>query len=378
MEAHGRKIGARELWAYLWPLQGQHRAKLRTVGAALLLLLLAKMWVVRIPFVFKAAVDSLSPSATTGVSAAACMLFYGLSRALYTLLQEGRYLLFTPVGQNALRRFGRDAFEHVQMLDAGWLQSQSTGELSRVFARGMRGMNSLLRLLVFNVVPTAIEALLVISLLGQRYGATYLAITCVAITSFVLWSLLIIELRVQLLMKLNFFDNRIVTRYFNALINNEAVRSFTNERYEVAQYDALLATVEDLSVRDVNTVSLLNVGQALIYCTGVGLMMALSARRVAAGRMSVGDLVAINGVLLQLHMPLTSLGFTYQEIRQSLTDLRQLLQLLRRAPQVVSVEGAPALHVIDGSVTFRNVSFCYSANVSTGTLRQVSFDIPPR
>ena len=93
---------------------------------------------------------------------------------------------------------------------------------------------------------------------------------------------------------------------------------------------------------------------------------------------SVGDLVAINGVLLQLHMPLTSLGFTYQEIRQSLTDLRQLLQLLRRAPQVVSVEGAPALHVIDGSVTFRNVSFCYSANVSTGTLRQVSFDIPPR
>ncbi|KAL1499436.1 hypothetical protein AB1Y20_011641 [Prymnesium parvum] len=361
-----------ELLQYLWPRQGALGAKLRIV-IALLLLLVAKMYVVRVPFIFKAALDSLASPTASRLDAAGFMVLYGLSRAIYTLLQEGRYLVFSPVGQNALRRFVRDAFDHVQTLDSGWLSTQSTGQLSRVFARGVRGMNALLRLLVFNVVPTGIEAILVVSLLGRRYGLAYLAASMVAIGSFVAWSLAVVELRVKLLIQLNTYDNMIFTRFFNALTNNEAVRSFTNEKHEVRQYDGLLGTIEDLSVRDVKTISLLNAGQALIFSSGLAIMMAISARRVLAGQLTIGDVVAINGILLQLQQPLTSLAYTYQEIRQSLTDLKQMLQLLRHQPSVVSNESAPDIVIADGRVVFSDVSFSYGS-----ILRNVSFEIPAR
>jgi len=269
----------------------------------------------------------------------------------------------------------RDAFEHVQNLDAGWLGSQSTGELSRVFARGVRGMNSLLRLLVFNVLPTALEAALVINLLGRRYGSSFLLASGVCVGAFVTWSLWVVEQRVVLLQQLNDKDNRIFTRFFNSLLNNEAVRLFTNERHEVRQYDGLLSEVEELSVRDVQTVSLLNAGQALIFSTGLASVMALCARRVLAGSLTVGDVVAIHGMLLQLQAPLTSLGFTYQEIRQSLTDMRQLLQLLRRTPKVQSRPSAPELAVSEGVLRFEDVSFSYNNSPS---LRNVSFSLPAR
>jgi len=366
-------FGTRRLFSYLWPDTGSIAAKLRVLGA-LALLLVAKLFVVRVPFLFKRCIESLS-AGTSVLAPAGWMLAYGFARAVYTLLQEGRYLLFTPVGQNALRRFMRDAFEHVQNLDAGWLGSQSTGELSRVFARGVRGMNSLLRLLVFNVLPTALEAALVINLLGRRYGSSFLLASGVCVGAFVTWSLWVVEQRVVLLQQLNDKDNRIFTRFFNSLLNNEAVRLFTNERHEVRQYDGLLSEVEELSVRDVQTVSLLNAGQALIFSTGLASVMALCARRVLAGSLTVGDVVAIHGMLLQLQAPLTSLGFTYQEIRQSLTDMRQLLQLLRRTPKVQSRPSAPELAVSEGVLRFEDVSFSYNNSPS---LRNVSFSLPAR
>ncbi len=215
-----RSFGPRRLFGYLWPESGAVTAKLRVLGA-LALLLAAKIFVVRVPFLFKRCIDSLSKGST--LAPVGWMIAYGFARAVYTLLQEGRYLLFTPVGQNALRRFMRDAFEHVQRLDAGWLGSQSTGELSRVFARGMRGLNSLLRLIVFNVVPTALEAALVLHLLGRRYGAAFIAAGGVCVVSFVSWSLWTVERRVLLLQQLNDNDNAIFTRFFNSLLNNEAV-----------------------------------------------------------------------------------------------------------------------------------------------------------
>ena len=228
-------FGARRLISYLWPSgRSAWRAKLRIVGA-LLLLLSAKVFVVRVPFIFKRCVDSLGAVGTAPLAPVGWMLAYGLSRAVYTWLQEARYVLFTPVGQSALRRFVRDAFEHVQLLDAGWLSSQSTGELSRVFARGVRGMNALLRLVVFNIVPTAIEAALVIQLLGRRYGPSFLLASLLCVSSFVAWSLLVVERRVALLVALNDNDNRIFSRFFNSLLNNEAVRSFTNEAHEVRE-----------------------------------------------------------------------------------------------------------------------------------------------
>lgn len=385
LEQPATPFGVRKLLGYLWPARDGHVAKLRVVGA-LALLLVAKLFVVRVPFIFKRCIDALTAPATAAANSAsvsarvlvpvAWMVTYGLSRALYTLLQEARYLLFTPVGQNSLRRFMRDAFEHVQSLDAAWLSQQSTGELSRVFARGVRGMNALLRLLVFNVVPTALEAVLVVTLLGRRYGASFLLASLVCVSAFVAWSLLVVEKRVALLQQLNDNDNRIFTKFFNSLLNNEAVRSFTNEGHEVRQYDELLGDFERLSIKDVKTVSMLNAGQAIIFSLGLGTVLALCVGRVLRGTLSVGDVVAIHGILLQLQQPLTSLGFTYQEIRSSLTDMRQLLLLLRRTPQVASAPRAPALAVREGVVRFDNVSFSYSSGTVAGALRGVSFEIP--
>ena len=413
-----QQFGARRLIGYLWPEHGagSFRAKLRVVGA-LVLLLAAKLFIVRVPFVFKRCIDSMTaPGGASALAPVGWMVAYGLSRAVYTLLQEARYLLFTPVGQNALRRFMCDAFDHVQMLDAGWLGSQSTGELSRVFARGVRGMNALLRLVVFNVVPTALEALLVIQLLGRRYvsssilapvhsvgcpspssppwsplggvhvwarryGAPFLLFSMLSVVSFVAWSLLIVEKRITVVQMLNDNDNQLFTQFFNALLNNEAVRSFTNERHEVRRYDELLGTVETLSVRDVQTISLLNAGQALIFAAFMTTVLALCARRVLSGALSVGDVVAIHGILLQLQQPLNSLAFTYQEIRTAVTDMRQLLLVLGRTPKVMSRPDAPPLRVSQGVLRFENVSFGYASEAngaSSQLLRGVSFSIPAR
>ena len=166
-----REFGVRRLLGYLWPDSGAggFRAKLRVCGA-IALLLVAKLFIVRVPFIFKRCIDCLTEPGSGLLAPALWMVTYSVARSFYTMLQEGRYLLFTPVGQNALRRFMRDAFAHLQALDAAWLGSQSTGELSRVFARGVRGMNALLRLVVFNVLPTALEALLVVQIAGRRYA----------------------------------------------------------------------------------------------------------------------------------------------------------------------------------------------------------------
>ena len=375
------EFGPAQLLGYLWPAgTGANLAKLRVV-AALVLLVIAKVFVVRVPLLFKKCVDSLSGGDL--LRPAVWMLLYAFSRAMYTLLQEARYTLFTPVGQNALRRFMRDAFNHMLLLDAGYLTSQSSGELSRVFARGVRGMQNLFNLLVFNVVPTALEASLVVLLLGRMYGTTFFSISLTTIASFIGWSLYVVEYRVRLLEKIVDKDNRLGTKFVNALLNNEAVRSFTQETHEVDQYDTILGQIEKLSVADVQTISRLNAGQALIFSTGLGLMLTISARRLlglAGGPvLTIGDVVAIHAMMLQLHQPLTSLGFTYQELRQSLTDMKQLLLQLKRTPKVASVPNAPELDVPVGAIKFENVSFGYSQRrvaLGAGTLRHVSFEIP--
>uniref|UniRef100_A0A7S0LJD7 ATP-dependent transporter ycf16 n=1 Tax=Coccolithus braarudii TaxID=221442 RepID=A0A7S0LJD7_9EUKA len=211
-------------------------------------------------------------------------------------------------------------------------------------------------------------------MLGSRYGGGFLLTSLITVLSFVLWSFVVVQRRVQLLGRLNANDNALFAKFFNSLLNNEAVRINVNEQYEVDQYDGLLGAAERLAVTDVKTVSLLNIGQALIYWTGLGLVMAMCARGVVRGALTIGDAVAINGLLLQLHSPLTALGYTYQEIRQALADMRQLLQLLRQKPQLVSAPSAPDLHISSGDIVFDEVSFGYTS--MSGNLRNVSFTVP--
>merc|ERR1740130_2592958 len=242
-----------------------------------------------------------------------------------------------------------DAFAHVQALDAAWLTKQSTGELSRVFARGVRGMSALLRLLLFNLLPTFLEATLVMSILGRRYGQAYFWTAFMTVASFVALTLTVVQRRVALLTAINEADNRIFTRFFNAMINNEAVRSFTNEPHEVEQYDGLLGQAERLGVSDVVIVSALNLGQSLIFCAGLGTTLAMCARGASSGVLTIGDVAAVHGLLL-----------------------------LRRMPQVVSPPDAPPLRLTDGgTLRFENVSFGYNSEAAK-SIRNVSFELAAR
>jgi len=371
-----RRVGVAFVMGYLWPERGVRTARLRVL-ASLALLVVAKVFIVRVPFMFKRAIDAVVDGAVPRSTSVGLMFAYGVSRAVYTFLQEGRYLLFTPVGQSALRRFTADAFAHVQSLDAMWLGGQSTGELSRVFARGMRGMNALLRLVVFNIGPTLLETALALWLLGRRYGGAFLAVSLATVSAFVGWSLLVVQRRVALLCAVNDTDNVLFTRLFNALLCNEAVRTNANEDFEVRRYDDSLALAERLAVADVKTVAALNVGQAVCFWGGLGCMMVLCAGCVSSGALTVGDAVAINGLLLQLQQPLASLGFTYQEIRQATADMRQLLALLRRLPRVRPPAGAPPLASAGTAsrLRFDGVSFGYDG--SRRDLEDVSFEAAP-
>mmetsp|Transcript_1872 Transcript_1872/g.5923 ORF Transcript_1872/g.5923 Transcript_1872/m.5923 type:complete len:514 (-) Transcript_1872:51-1592(-) len=241
----------------------------------------------------------------------------------------------------------------------------------------MRGMNALLRLVVFNIGPTLLETALALWLLGRRYGGAFLALSLATVSAFVGWSLLVVQRRVALLCAVNDTDNALFTRFFNALLCNEAVRTNANEDFEVRRYDDSLARAERLAVADVKTVAALNVGQALSFWGGLGCMMVACAGCVSSGALTVGDAVAINGLLLQLQQPLASLGFSYQEIRQATADLRQLLALLRRQPRVRSPAGAPPLASASTAsrLRFDGVSFGYDG--SRRDLEDVSFEAAP-
>jgi len=238
-------------------------------------------------------------------------------------------------------------------------------------------MNALLRLVVFNIGPTLLETALALWLLGRRYGGAFLALSLATVSAFVGWSLLVVQRRVALLCAVNDTDNALFTRFFNALLCNEAVRTNANEDFEVRRYDDSLARAERLAVADVKTVAALNVGQALSFWGGLGCMMVACAGCVSSGALTVGDAVAINGLLLQLQQPLASLGFSYQEIRQATADLRQLLALLRRQPRVRSPAGAPPLASASTAsrLRFDGVSFGYDG--SRRDLEDVSFEAAP-
>jgi len=218
-----RAVGLGFILSYLWPAGREWRARLR-VGASLGLLVFAKLFIVRVPFFFKRAIDALGDGGLGLKAGLAWMVAYGLARAVNTFLEEGSYFFFAPVGQNALRRFTADAFAHVQGLDALWLQRQSTGELSRVFARGTKGMNSLLLLVVFSVGPVFLETALALGLLGRHYGGAFFTLTLGATAAVLFWSVFLVQRRVALTARINDNDNSIFNRFFNALLCNEAVR----------------------------------------------------------------------------------------------------------------------------------------------------------
>jgi ATP-binding cassette subfamily B protein len=367
------------LLPYLWP-KGNAAAQVRVV-TALLFMLLAKAATVYVPVLYGRLVDALAPKDVTAPVAVpvALILGYGLIRVGSAGFGEMRDALFAPIQQRAVRLLALKTFRHLHSVSLRFHMDRQTGGLSRVIDRGVLGMQSVLRLAVFNVVPTAIELLLVTAIIWRLFDWRYAAVTLVAVLIYVGFTAIFAAQRSRYRRTMNETDNDASTKALDSLLNYETVKYFNNEAHEAARYDRALARYEKASVRVQVSLNLLNLGQALIIAVALTLMMLMAARGVSNGSMTVGKFVLINTYLLQLYQPLNFLGMVYMTIKQGLVDMEQMFRLLRVEQEVADRPGAPDL-VPTGrprgalEVRFDQVHFGYVPEREV--LKGVSFAVP--
>ncbi len=364
------------LLPWLWPRE-EPGLRLRVV-AAIACLVVAKAANVLVPIAYARAVDALAPQAGTAALLAvpiALVLGYGLLRVSSSLFQELRGILFSRVQARAARRIGLAVFRHLHQLSLRYHLDRQTGGLSRVIERGTRGISFVLNFLVFNIVPTIIEILLVAAILWRMFDVSFAAATLGTIVLYVAFTLAFTNWRLRYRREMNATDQDANTKAIDSLLNYETVKYFNNEAHEVRRYDASLTRYENAYVRSESTLNMLNGGQAAIIAVGLTVVMLLAAQGVAAGRMTVGDFVLVNTYLIQLYLPLNILGFAYREIRQGLTDTEAMFSLLEEPEEVADAPGAPALAAGPGEVAFEDVRFGYRPD--RVILKGVSFCVPP-
>lgn len=356
----------------LWPYLTEFPAR---VILAMSCLVLAKGAGVLLPLLMKQLVDALVPAKNTLVALPlALLLAYGALRFANVLFGELRDLIFGRVAERAMRRVALKVFQHLHKLDLDFHLSRRTGGLSRDIERGVSGINTLLRFMLFNILPTLLEIALVAGILLHNYGASFAVITVVSVVLYIAFSVLITDWRTQYVRAANALDSRANTRAIDSLLNYETVKYFGNERHEAEQYDAALAEWERALMQNRLSLSALNAGQAFIVAGSLTWMMILAARQVTDGQATLGDFVAINAFVMQLFIPLNFLGVVYREIRRALTDMGRMFGLLEQQPKVGDAPSAQALDTASASVRFEAVEFGYHPRRQI--LHGVSFEIP--
>ncbi len=364
----------RALAPHLWP-RGETELQARVV-IALLLLGLSKIAGVYVPILFKDAVDALSAKGVDAVILAPIGLIvaYGVMRVLSQAFGELRDAVFAKVAQRAIRRVGLETFRHLHALSLRFHLDRQTGGLSRAIERGTKGIEFLLQFMLFNVLPTLLEIALVCGILWNLYSLEFAAITFVTIVGYIAFTILMTEWRSKYRREMNDRDSEATTKAVDSLLNYETVKYFGNEAHEARRFDAALQAYEQAAVRSQTSLSALNIGQGAIIAVGLIAVMGLTAQGVAEGTMTVGDLVLVNGFLIQLYLPLNFLGFVYRQIRQSLIDMEQMFSLLKVEREVADPPGAPALALSGGEVRFEAVDFGYDPR--RPILHGVDFTIP--
>jgi ATP-binding cassette subfamily B protein len=357
------------------PWLAEHRGR---IALAMACLVLAKAGGIGAPFLLKRAVDALNPGTAAGaavVSVFALVAAYGFARFLNVLLAEVRDTVFGRVTERAMHRIGLRVFEHLHALDLEFHLERRTGGLARDIERGTDGIGFLMRFFVFNIAPTLFEILVVAGLLAWHYGLAYAAITVCSVLVYGTFSVLTTDWRTAFVREANKADSATHTRAIDSLLNYETVKYFGNERFEAARYDVALEDWERARRRNRLSLFALNAGQAAIVAAAMSGAMALAARDVFAGSMSIGDFVLINAFMMQLFMPLNFLGMVYREIKGSLASIEEMFALLAIEPRIADLPGARALAAGPGRVEFRDVSFRYRSD--RDILREVSFAIEP-
>ena len=351
---------------YLWPDQ-QSWVKKRVI-LALMFLMLAKIVAVSTPFLFKAVVDGL---ASNGKSTDALMLLLGASGIVFAYgffrlasvgFGELRDVIFAKVAQRALRSLALETFEHIHALSLRYHISRKTGGLSRVIERGVKGVDFLLRFMLFSIIPLSIELTLVATILFLVFDIWYLVVVVTTITLYIWFTFTVAEWRVKIRKEMNMQDTEANQKAIDSLLNFETVKYFNAEKVEAARYDESMKQYEAAALKTSYSLSFLNVGQAFLITGGLVAVMIMAAIGVQNGSLTVGDFVMVNAYMIQITMPLNFLGTVYREIRQALVDMSEMFELLAQAPDVIDSKNAYDLCVTEGRVDFKNISFGYEPN----------------
>lgn len=361
----------RSLTHHLWP-ENYPRLKARVVSA-MLCLIAAKLISVYVPFLYKAAVDKLSLNANL-VLPIAVIISYGIARVLQQTFGEFRDIIFAKVSQHSQRTIGLSTFRHLHQLSLGFHLNRQTGGLTRVIERGIRAIQTVLAFMLFNILPTLLEILLVTVIFYIQFGLKYALVTFVTVGLYVYFTYAITNWRTKFRKLMNERDTEANTKAIDSLLNYETVKYFVNEEHEYHRYDVSLAQYEVEALKSQSSLSLLNIGQGLIIGLGLVSIMWFAGEGVVDKTLTVGDFVLVNTMLLQLFIPLGFLGFVYREVNQGLTDMEKMFELLDVNADVKDSPQAVELNTTQWGVEFDQVCFHYQPEREI--LKNVSFKVP--
>jgi ATP-binding cassette subfamily B protein len=371
------------LWPYIWPAD-RRDLKLRVLGA-MVLLLVAKLATIAVPFTFKWATDALAGHGTAPVAASEWLLWavsapvamtiaYGGMRILMAALTQFRDGIFAKVAMNAVRRLATLTFIHMHELSLRFHLERKTGGLTRVLERGRNGIETIVRMVILQLAPTIIELGLIVGVLMWHFDVRYVVAVLITVVIYMTYTYYATEWRIGIRRKMNDSDTEANVKAIDSLLNYETVKYFGAEERESQRYDKSMARYEDASIKAYTSLAVLNAGQALIFTLGLAAVMVLCAYEIAAGTKTVGDFVLINAMMIQLYQPLNFMGMVYREIKQALIDIESMFAILAREPEIEDVAGAQPLKVAKGDVRFENVVFSYEPG--RRILKSISFAVP--
>jgi len=359
------------LFPYLWEFRFR-------VALALACLITAKLANVGVPLIMKEVVDSLDAQTAVLVLPLALLAAYGILRFSTTLFAELRDVVFVRVTQRAIRRVALTVFRYMHSLSLRFHLERQTGGVSRDIERGTRGISTLLSYMLFSIIPVLLEFSLVAAILLARFDWRFAAVTFTAVAVYMLFTVSVTEWRMEIRRRANELDSKANTRAIDSLLNYETVKYFNNEEYEARRYDENLQKYESAAVKNEASLGILNIGQSLIIAVAVTLLMILAAQGVVAKALTLGDLVLVNGLLIQLYIPLNFLGMVYREIKQALADMDRMFRLLAQDREIEDRRGAQPLPLGEGArsatVRFDHVNFSYEPKRQI--LFDVSFEVP--
>ncbi len=346
---------------YLWGDSFETRAR---VVLALAALLLSNAIIAATPYFFGVAVDALNSDNTdvnywVALGPVALVIIYGIFRAAGLGFAQLRDYLFAPVAQHALRRIALETFQHIHALSLRYHLTRKTGAMIRVVERGVKGVEFLLRFMLFSLGPLVLQLILMLIIFWVAFDWRYCVVTLGVIAVYVWFTFSVTEMRVRIRRQMNEADQRANQRALDSLLNYETVKYFNAEKPEAERYDLAMEGYEKAAISTTNTLAALNFGQAFIISVGIVIVMVMAIWDVRAGALSVGDFVMVNAYMIQITTPLNFLGTVYREIRQSLIDMGDMFDLLEQKPEISDRPDAKTLQVVHGEVNFSHVDFGY-------------------